>query len=580
MKKITLMLVAAALILCSCASSTNNSDPTGFDAWVKEKEVELITGTTNFNMNFLCNDPAALGLPEAETYGLGFASLEETMEIYDDYEQWLEEMAEFDQEELSETQLVTYKAFEDYLNRELALKNYYYYDNDMIGSYSSVLQELPLLLEMYTFNDTADLENYFKDITAFKDDFLACSEFEKERQARGLGYSEDILADTRDQIQGIIDEGGKEMTEVINQNIAALDFLSQEEKISYQKRNETAIQVELMGAYQALLDDLSTFKGAAETTGLYDKPDGQAYYEAMIYNQLGIKKDISDIEDDLLNMFNEKYEQLASFVTDHYDLMSVDDIYDITYAEFSTPQEGLDYLKTKIFAVVPEIDHLNYRIYQVPDSLKDGFAPAAYLSSRVDMSADQPECIMINPDNTENIFPTLVHEGYPGHMYQNAYLRSLNYPTLNYLLDCIGYTEGWAIYMENQAATFLEEEADWQTLLTLNEQVTNPLLSLMDIGIHYYGWSFDDCFQFLNETAGTDDPDAVRRIYDIIVQTPAYYLYYIYSGELFNQYYETAKEACGSHFDVVEFNRVLLNSGPVGMDVVKDNVDQYISQNK
>lgn len=580
-KKISSIL----LVLCLCLSlfGCSSKEPKQpFDAFREEVEQAFMEGTTAFNMNFFANDPVSLGFEEPTTYGLGFASKEESDKMYEDYKNILNELHTYDYEDLDDLQKRTYDALEDFIQRELALEDYYYYDNPVIGSYSATIHELPLILGMYAFNDKTDLENYFKDIAQLKEDFLNYATFEKERIAQGLGYSQEILDDIKVQIQEIIAQGGTDIIEEVNKNIEVTDFLTGEEKEIYKNKNEQIIKNEFMDAYQALYDALDKLEGLEKTEGLYNKKNGKKYYEAIIYEQLGINESIKEIEKNLEDGFKKELAALQAFVMTHYDLLDIENIYNITYEEFDSPSEGLDYLKTKIFSIVPDISDLSYEIYTVPKSLQESFAPAAYLTARIDMTEEQNECILLNPSASENLLPTLCHEGYPGHMYQHAYFNSLDYPTLNQIIDCIGYTEGWAIYTESKMMDFLENEKEqnWQKMLYLEDRVVSSALALMDIGIHYHGWDFEECMDFMKSMIGGASEEGLKEVYDIIIQTPGYYLYYMYSGQIMRNLYEETKKEMGASFDEKSFHQAILNSGPVGLDVVRKNVHKYIEENK
>lgn len=566
MKKILLLLISLSL-LSGCVFQEEPS--LSFEAFIESSTNYFLDGTTSFNLNYILNNPENDG----ESFGLGFASEEEYIENLEGYEGILKELKKYKYKDLNETEQFVYTSLKDYLERQIVMKDYYYHENDYIGSYSSVIQELPLLLEMYTFMDKTDLEYYFQNITAFKDDFLNAVAFEKERQEMGLGYSKLILDDTKSQIQDIIDEKGADLIANVNTKIDELNFLTEQEKVSYKDRNKTAIQKELIGAYQALLDGLNTINGQENNISIQDKD----YYEAVVFNQLGIKTDIDDIEEDLYDLYNESYHTLFSLLSMNPELLKNDDIYDIPYEEFNDVKSGLDYLKTKIFEIVPTIDNLEYEIYTVPKSLQDGFAPAAYLTPKIDMTKNQKECIMINPSSSSsNLLPTLVHEGYPGHMYQHTYLRQKNYPQIMYLIDCIGYSEGWAIYMENRANEFLEKNTVWQQIIQANDTLTSSILGIIDIGIHSKGWNYQHCIDFFNQQTGSSYTTELQDLYNIILQTPGYYLYYIYAGDLLHSFYEDAKEELGPNFDEIEFHQAILDSGAVGLDIVKKNVEKYI----
>lgn len=579
-KKIVSVFVVGILFL-SLTGCRSASPLEPFDQFIHHLEKRMLQDTTSFNMNFILNDPSALDIPQATVYGLGFQTEQQAQVTYDQYAKEQKQLHAYDYAKLNDTQKRTYDALDNYLSRQLVLKDYYYYDNPVIGSYSSTIQDLPLLLEMYAFNSVTDIEDFYRNIAQFKDDFLKYAELENKRQALGLGYSKEILEDTKKQIQAIINGKGEDLISKLNQIFNNLSFLTKDEKAAYQLRNQEVIENDFIGAYQSLLEALEKIEGQNETLGLYYQKNGKKYYEAMIYHQLGIQEDICEIEENLERAFNEQLLSLQAFVFTHQELLEINDPSNITYQVFSTPQEGLDYLKTQIFSIVPKIDDLTYQIYNVPENLQAGFAPAAYLTRRIDASMNQAECIMINPSASENMLPTLVHEGYPGHMYQNSYFFSLDYPLLNKMLDCIGYTEGWAVYVENMSDYFLldETEAATQKLLIKNNQISSTLLALMDIGIHAHGWKLSDCTTFFENKLHTKISDTqLQPLYNIIVQTPGYYLYYIYSGQILTELAQHAKKELGAAFDLLTFHQAILDSGPVGLDIVRKNVDLYISQ--
>lgn len=570
MKKTILSLLVLCL-LCGCG--IKSSPLQSFDLFIDEVTAKFLEGTTSFNLNYIYNDT----IYDGKCFGLGFVSEEEYDDTMAQYKDIQKELSLYRYAFLSDREQIIYDALDDYLNRQLALKDYYYYDNDYFGSYSSIVQELPMLLQMYTFNDKEDLNNYLKNIKAFKNDFLEAIAFEKKRQTLDLGYSQEILDDTISQIEDILEEDGNQLIEEVNMTIANLPFLTNEEIKNYQNLNRIAIKEDFMGAYQSLLQGLKEIEGKEENISINDKD----YYEAIIYHQLGIKTSIKTIEKELSEDYDNHTNTLYSLIQMYPEYLEVDHIYAIEYSEFSDASSGLDYLKEAIKGIVPIINDLDYEIYTVSESLQDGFAPAAYLSPKIDMKEDQKENILINPlGSQENLFPTLVHEGYPGHMYQNTYLRKKGYPDLMYLIDCIGYSEGWAIYMEHRASEFLETNAVWQKILIANEQVNSCLLALMDIQIHYKGWSYQECMDFFNEYTGGNYTTELQDLYNIILQTPGYYLYYIYAGELMHDFYEEASSKLGNKFNETHFHRIILDSGAVGLDIVGKNIKEYIKENK
>ena len=88
----------------------------------------------------------------------------------------------------------------------------------------------------------------------------------------------------------------------------------------------------------------------------------------------------------------------------------------------------------------------------VPDSLEDYLSPAFYLTPPLDDLTEN--VIYINRASTYtalDLYTTLAHEGYPGHLYQTVLSgKSISDPVRS-LLNFGGYIEGWATYVEMYA---------------------------------------------------------------------------------------------------------------------------------
>ena len=82
---------------------------------------------------------------------------------------------------------------------------------------------------------------------------------------------------------------------------------------------------------------------------------------------------------------------------------------------------------------------------------------------------------------------------------------------------------------ESYTAEFLEDETEKALTMIAQAETdyTNLLLAYTDVQINQNGWTYDQFYDYLCEEIGGDVGD-VKEIYDIICQTPGYYLYYVY----------------------------------------------------
>ena len=248
----------------------------------------------------------------------------------------------------------------------------------------------------------------------------------------------------------------------------------------------------------------------------------------------------------------------------------------VQYCDFETAEENIDYLQSIIPGRFPELPNLQYKVQQVPASMAENFSPAAYVSAPIDAGSDVVESIYLNGEYEQSLFSTIAHEGYPGHMYQDAYFRSLELPDIHSLMSYTGYTEGWAVYVEQQILEEIPGDSTTATFLWYNDMIMNICLCQADIGIHWEGWSRDDLLTFLSQDFGGLTREATDEIYDLIVENPVYYQHYFLSGMLFMDMRQQAEEALGRDFDEVEYHEVVLSCGPAPLSYVQEKVDGYI----
>ncbi len=128
------------------------------------------------------------------------------------------------------------------------------------------------------------------------------------------------------------------------------------------------------------------------------------------------------------------------------------------------------------------------------DSLKDFLSPAFYLTPPADVNS--PNSIYLNPADEMtgiDLYSTLAHEGFPGHLYQTVSFSRSDPLLIRHLYAPSGYVEGWATYVESYACRYAARNLDANTqalcrLWYLNRSVHLTLCSLLDLGIHSQGW--------------------------------------------------------------------------------------------
>ena len=112
----------------------------------------------------------------------------------------------------------------------------------------------------------------------------------------------------------------------------------------------------------------------------------------------------------------------------------------------------------------------------------------------------------------------IIHEGIPGHHYQFSLLAKnrINKPAFTENVSYTGNSEGWACYTESLGKELGQYRSPEEELSKWEWDLVRSLRLMLDVGIHYYGWSTDKAFAFWNENIKGQDDIAYREITRVI----------------------------------------------------------------
>ena len=484
----------------------------------------------------------------------------------------LSSLQEFDPGTLSSENALTFKILDTYLENASTGTDYLLYQ-EPLGPVSGIHTQLPVLLSEYSFYDTQDVETYLallKETPAYFDSVI---QFEQKKAASGLfmpDYQVDSVLDT---CQSFIDMGKENyLVSTFDERIASLDLLPENRKDSFRAENMELVTEEIYPAYQNLITAIKSLKGkGTNEQGLSHFPYGKKYYEYLVRQATGCNESISRLR---LMTRAQILEDLSAMQKVLFPADAA--LTQASVLEQTPPDSMLDDLRSKITDTFPEIPDVDFQVKYVPESMQDYLSPAFYMIPAIDNLTEN--VIYINNGQTAsglNLYTTLAHEGYPGHLYQTVYFSASEPDPIRSILDFGGYVEGWATYAEMMSYYLAPLSKTEASLLQKNSSVILGLYALADMGIHYDGWSVTDTVRFFSDY-GINDANAVQSVYELIIGSPANYLKY-YIGYL--KFYELKKEmadALGNQFSQKEFHRAVLDVGPAPFEIVYDEVEKNL----
>ncbi len=569
-----------------------------FESFIDEVFVLLFEGD-QMSINSFFKDYESFGLTHQEATLASYDPSIIYEESIDEVQHIIDELHKFKNSKLSFEQLDTYEIVDRYLTNIVGVTaDMSYMTNSFLGSYLGYQCELPLLLAEYKIRCEQDII----DVISYLESSIPCFEsyyqFACDQAEHGYPLTNDTIDGILTQCENFAKLGSNNfLIEIFNEKIDESDFETKlDTKASYKEKIKNLIISDLTNAYQYIIDNLPSLKDKAKTSGSLATfgDEGKKYYKIMLESVLGIK-DISiskvleyamERYNKMVNEYNEKYNTaFSSFSnTEKKEFISYFTGKNKPFSNIEL-EDLLSEFRNLSTSIVPTLEEVpNISLKYVPDALKDNFSPAAYFLSPLDETKN--ESVYINPsylDDYDYIFTTLAHEGYPGHLYQTVYTKNLNINKIRQIMRCNGYVEGWATYVENKAYNFAcnynytsKAAQLYIELLSINSRANLIIQAILDIYANYICNNLTEFGQVFNTLLGYYDSTTVNLIYQQLISTPTNTCMYAISGEILLSLHEYVENSLHDSFDEVAFNKVLLDCGSAPLDLVIDNVNEYI----
>jgi len=166
------------------------------------------------------------------------------------------------------------------------------------------------------------------------------------------------------------------------------------------------------------------------------------------------------------------------------------------------------------------------------------------------------------------ILSTVAHELLPGHHLQACYEEKFNsLKILKNWNDFTVYSEGWALYAETLIYTF-EDITDEERYGFLTNKIYRACRLVVDTGLHYYGWSKKQAFDFLQKYTKFGD-DIVENQIVRYLGNPGQALSYLIGEIQFWKYLNIQLSNKDNLMDIIKkYNTSIVKLGNVPMEVI------------
>ena len=517
-------------------------------------------------LHFSLRDYQKYGIEKPEV-NIGDASWDAYEDSVEDCDEYLKKLQSFDYDSLSETEQKDYRTIAFYLERNKELNSYPYFDW-AFNSAEGVIDNLLTTFTEFVFYEKEDIDDYLTTLASVPAYLDQCLENTKKQAAEGYFLTDAMLKETEDAIAKFVDKkDDNELIKIFDENIDAFDGLSAEEKEAYKKKNQEIVLNAYIPSYEKVAEELQKLKGARKADYNVSSLDGGSeYYAALARYKTSIDADMETILDICTQYIEKSVDELYDIMQNHSEVTE-------ETLDFDSAEDVLSYLEGHLDAF-PALDKVYYNVQYLDPSVANDSIVAYYLSPPVDDMRDN--VIKINGDNVSDVidlYTTLAHEGFPGHLYQTNYYIQQQPSLLRTQLTMMGYQEGWGMFAEGQAlhvSGLSEYASEYQKI---NIELNYVLSAAVDLGVNGLGWSTKDVSKYLDNL--DLNSSIAKDLYDFATLQPGTILPYGVGVAMFELLENKAKNALGNDFDQKAFNEVLLNDGNRPFEVVEDDVNAY-----
>ena len=527
-----------------------------------------------YSFHMFVDDPANFDIDRANvTMTLGEFTEEDTARMTSEAVVYLERLDAINREQIAPETQFSYDVLHEILV-DFAAENDFEYFYEPLTEYSGLHSNMPLSFALFELKNVHDVEDYLTllaDMPRYMGQVLA---YEQKRAELGMFMTEASLDAVLKDCQTIIDAKDTSFLFVtFQEGIDLLTDLTPEQAQAYQERNESLLKNEFVNSYQTLYDGLNdlrkycrTYEEAAKYSDLQKE-----YFEYSMQssgcNYISVAETLEMLKYELSYLLYE----YVRIIDENPDIF--DQEIEVTSGSM---EEDLAYLQSIIQPFLPDLPEHDLKLSDVPQELQDQFSPAAYVIPSMDDWKDNT--IFINtasPDST--LLLTLAHEGYPGHMYQYIYQRSMdNLGLMQRTVSFGGYAEGWAQFsefltVENQT----KYDQDYVRFNFVYSQFANSILpAIISILVNYYGYT-DEALENAISGLGLEGEYVASIYYNMVIDQPYYFFEYAVGYCQMAQLYRGLKEELGDSFDLSAFLKTYLDLGPSNFELIQERMDVW-----
>jgi uncharacterized protein (DUF885 family) len=334
-------------------------------------------------------------------------------------------------------------------------------------------------------------------------------------------------------------------------------------------------------------------KGARESVGCTDSPDGEELYRVLMrhFTTTELSADqVYELGEREVARLEAEMKTAATAAGFDADLPGYRGFLN-TDPQFIAPSkeallEQIEVLSKRIDLKIPaffgRIPRITYGVQQIPEAAAALLFPAYAQPSPADGSGPGVHWVTSIPAKLPSFMhvPIALHEAWPGHLMHLGLIQEMRDLPDFRRFGALGYSaclEGWALYCEGLGVEMGLYRTPHQTYGRLDMEMWRACRLVVDTGLHTRGWTRSEAINYMAANMALPLPTIESEV-DRYIGMPAQALAYQIGMLKFRELRTRAEQQLGERFDVRAFHDQLLAAGPVTLPVLERLTDAYLSR--
>lgn len=576
-RSILAIVLSLSILVTGCTNKVEHKEIT-FDEFSDQMFREIVTSDALTYSQFIEN-PESFGITEYK-HVLTSLNKKEYDKSIKQCEEELAQLLQFDYNTLTPAQKIDYDITKVMLEQSIALKDAYYY-REPLSTLDGDHITLPGIVSLYGnryFQNLVEqgsdskkaVEGFFEIYEMVEKYFNEVAQFEREKAKEGLFMNSTRAEAVRKFCLKVVNNDGFDYKKTFQEEVGKLSFLSDNEKQELIKKSDSLVQKHIVPAYEKLVDTMQDLKDqGGKSKGFYKTEIGKIYYENLLKSSCSVDA----TPEELMKLLDKN---LASFVKEKEEILSqypnIENETVISAREWIDADSITKMLSEKAKEDFPDAE-IEWGVKAMPTSM-NSFAGGLFYPFAIDSTLKEEYIYLgtLNAPGTQPYLQVLAHEGVPGHLYHYNYLNDIGTSNYRKILawagaGLVGYLEGWTTYVEEIGYSYGGLSEVQARSAQLNRLIEITLITMLDIGVNYYGWENDKVSQVISQYA----PQFLimsTYIKSIVEESPGLYSSYAVGYIYTKQIIDAINEQSGGTMSKKEVHEKYLSVGPATYDIL------------